>query len=289
VTVEAFDGIQRVEDRIRGYARPAALVAFSGGVDSAVVLALAARTLGHHSVTAITAISPSYPAGELEQAEAVARVIGVQHRTVATDEVANDAYARNDALRCFHCKGELYRVLRRLAAEAVGPDVVILAGANADDATEFRPGLLAAERDGVRNPLLEERIGKPLVRSIARQLGLVVADKPALACLSSRVAYGIRVTPDLLARIDQAEAGLRDLGYRDVRARHLGDALAIQVPAPDIESLLAHPGLPALIGRLHDLGWLHVTIDPEGLRHGSMNAGLKVSPATQRALQRVTV
>src|SRR5439155_19583467 len=161
----------------------------------------------------VTAISPSYPTGELEAARRVAAALGVEHRTIRTHEVEREAYARNDPQRCFHCKTELYATVRHLAAEWKDCDSVVLAGANADDLGDFRPGLRAAERSLVRNPLLEEGVRKPLVRAMARHLGLAVADKPALACLSSRVAFGIRISPALLDRIDRAEHAVRSLGF----------------------------------------------------------------------------
>ena len=213
--------IRDLEDRIGGYG-DRALVAFSGGVDSSVVLALAARSLGQARVEAVTAISPSYPAGELRVAAETASELGVAHRSVRTHEVDREAYARNDELRCYHCKAELYGVLGQIVRTAV-PDTAVLAGANADDLDEFRPGIWAGERAGIHNPLLEASVGKETVRSIARTLGLRVADKPALACLSSRVELGIRISPELLARIDEAEAIVRALGFDVVRVRHRGD------------------------------------------------------------------
>jgi uncharacterized protein (TIGR00268 family) len=185
-------------------------------VDSSVVLALAARSLGADGVVAVTAVSPSYPAGELEAAATVAADLGVLHRVVHTHEVEREAYARNDAVRCYHCKAELYATLSRVVSSAPA-GAVVLAGANADDLGDVRPGLWAGERAGVRNPLLEEGVGKPAVRAIARALRLTVADKPALACLSSRVELGIRITPGLLHRIDRAEGVVRALGFEIVR------------------------------------------------------------------------
>ena len=158
--------IERLEGRIRGYGERA-LVAFSGGVDSSVVLALAARAIGPAQVEAVTAISPSYPAGELQGATETASELGVAHRSVETHEVEREAYARNDELRCYHCKAELYGVLGQIARNAV-PDTAVLAGANADDLDEFRPGIWAGERAGIRNPLLEAAVGK---RRSGRSLG----------------------------------------------------------------------------------------------------------------------
>lgn len=266
--------VRRLEERIGGYGAPHAVVAFSGGVDSSVVLALAARALGRPAVTAVTAVSPSVPAGELEGARCVAASIGVRHRTMPTREVERESYARNDAQRCFHCKTELYTALRRLAAEA-SATTVVLAGANADDAADFRPGLAAADRLRIRNPLLEEGVGKEAVRATARWFGLAVAEKPALACLSSRVAYGIRITPDLLARIDRAERAVRSLGFTAVRVRHLGGTASIEVPGPDVERLRVHPELSGIIASLQALGWDEVVVDPEGYRTGKLNGLLQ--------------
>jgi pyridinium-3,5-biscarboxylic acid mononucleotide sulfurtransferase len=266
---------ERLLDRgtacVRGYGAPRAVVAFSGGVDSSVVLSVAAAALGTDAVAAVTATSPSYPDGELEQARAIAALVGVVHRVVATGEVDREAYARNDIHRCFHCKSELYGVLRKLAATEAGPWTVVLAGANADDASDFRPGLRAADEQGIRNPLLELGIGKPEVRAMARQLDLPVADKPALACLSSRVEFGIRITPELLARIDRAEQAVRALGFDQVRVRHLGDHASIEVPAEEVERLTAHKDLPDIRDRLTGMGWSKVVIDLRGYRSGALN------------------
>lgn len=288
VTAAQVQGTVRcLERRIQSYRAVRAVIAFSGGVDSAVVLALAARALGTSAVTAVTAVSPSYPAGELAQAREVARSLGVEHRTVETGEVKTEGYARNDAMRCFHCKTELYTVLRRLIPSEDSGERVFLAGANADDAGDFRPGLLASRQHAVRNPLLEERIGKSMIRATARLLGITVAEKPALACLSSRVAYGIRVTPALLGRIDQAEQAVRSLGFSSVRVRHFGELATIEVPRSEVPRLLADSGLPELLIRLRSLGWRQITVDRNGLRTGSMNVSLEVSPALKRAMARV--
>ena len=259
--------IRRLEARIAGYAGRA-IVAFSGGVDSSVVLALAARALGPSAVTAVTALSPSYPTGELEQAAQVAADIGVEHRMVQTHEVEREAYARNDEMRCYHCKAELYGVLGAMAA-AASPGTAVLAGANADDLHDLRPGLWAGERAGIRNPLLEERVGKLAARAIARSLGLRVADKPALACLSSRVAPGLRITPDLLGRIDAAERSVRALGFDLVRVRDRGRTASIEVAPEEVARLVGHPELERVLGMIGVLGWVEVTIDPGGYRQGN--------------------
>jgi uncharacterized protein len=258
-----------LDARIRDYG-DRAVVAFSGGVDSSVVLALAARALGTADVLAVTAVSPSYPAGELRAAARVAADLGVPHRVVRTHEVEREAYARNDALRCYQCKAELYATLSRVVSSATA-GAVVLAGANADDLADVRPGLWAGERAGVRNPLLEEGVGKDAVRAIARTLGLAVADKPALACLSSRVEPGIRVTPEVLRRIDRAEGIVRALGFEIVRVRHRGDAATVEVDGGSVERLREHPRLRSALEEIRALGWPRVEIEPEGYRQGGAN------------------
>jgi pyridinium-3,5-biscarboxylic acid mononucleotide sulfurtransferase len=266
VTADPDPVIEDLEARIHGYG-DRALVAFSGGVDSSVVLALAARALGRTQVEAVTAISPSYPADELQVAAETASELGVAHRSVETYEVEREAYVRNDELRCYHCKAELYAVLGQIARSAV-PHTAVLAGANADDLDEFRPGIWAGERAGIRNPLLEASVGKGTVREIARALGLRVSDKPALACLSSRVELGIRVTPELLARIDRAEALVRALEFDVVRVRHRGRVATIEVPPAEVDRILEHRGLGRVLDAIAALGWDHVRVDPAGYRAG---------------------
>jgi len=259
---------EALERRIRSYG-DRALVAFSGGVDSSLVVALAARALGPRSVTAVTAISPSYPAGELEVAVRVAAELRVAHRTVETHEVEREAYVRNDEMRCYHCKAELYATLGAIASSA-GHGIAVLAGANADDLDDFRPGLWAGERAGIRNPLLEERVGKAVVREVARDLGLRVSSKPALACLSSRVELGIRITSDLLARIDAAEREVRALGFDPVRLRHHGDVATIEVEPDQVTRLRAHPQLDRALEAIRSMGWSRVDVDPDGYPRGTV-------------------
>ena len=274
--------LDRVAERIRGYGEPRAVVAFSGGVDSAVVTAVAARALGSRAVTAATAVSPSYPAGELDQARALADAIGGRHRAVRTAEVEREAYARNDADRCFHCKAEVFATLRRLASTEGGEGLVLLSGTNADDALDDRPGLRAAAPFGVRDPLLEEGATKQVVRNMARTLGLTVAEKPALACLSSRVALGIRITPELLARIDRAERAIRSLGFDPVRVRHLGQRASVEVVPTEVERLRVDPRLPEALAEISSLGWPVVVVDPNGYRPGSMGRLLPLATGTAR-------
>lgn len=267
--------LELVVERIAGYGAPSAVVAFSGGVDSATVAAAAARALGAERVTAITAVSPSLPSGELASARSLAATVGVRFEAVDTHEVELEPYARNDARRCFHCKVELYGALERSVGPASGRlDAALLNGTNADDAGDFRPGLLAARPFGVRSPLLEEGIGKDGVRAVARALGLEVADRPAMACLSSRVAFGVTITPELLARVDEAERRVRSLGFDVVRVRHLGEAARVEVAPDDVARLLDDPRLDELVAGLRAMGWDDVAVDPAGYRAGAMNATL---------------
>src|ERR1700693_96669 len=278
----------RVEQRSRSYRPRGSIVAFSGGVDSSVVLALAVRALGRAAVRAVTALSPSYPDGELELARAATRRLGVCHETVTPHEVEKASYAQTDPLRCLYCKLELYSFLRKLAPLA-GSGEVMLAGANLEDTADFRPGLLADRRYCVRHPLLEERIGKAAVPAMARQLGVAGAKKPALACLSSRVAYGGRITPEILHRIDRAEQLVRARGFPSVRVRHFGTTATIEIPRQDTRRLAADPELPDLLAALERLGWRQVSVDQNGLRSGGMNAAIRITPTLRRSMERLKV
>ncbi|MEX1046031.1 MAG: ATP-dependent sacrificial sulfur transferase LarE [Actinomycetota bacterium] len=245
-----------------------AVVAYSGGTDSTLVAAMAARALGERAV-AVTAVSPSLPPGELEDAKRVAELIGIRHRAVRTHETNKEAYLANGIERCYHCKTELYDVLARVAEEREFPAVV--SGANLDDLGDFRPGLRAAEEHGVRHPLVEAGFTKSDVRNAARSLGIPTWDKPASACLSSRVAFGVRITVDELSKVGRAERVLKDLGFRQVRVRVHGDLVRVEVE-PDEVSRLADPGVrDRVVGELKLLGYRFVTLDLEGFRSGSMN------------------
>lgn len=244
-------------------------VAFSGGVDSAVVAKAAHLALGEQAC-AVTADSPSVPRSEIAQAEELARVIGIRHRLVSTDEFSNPDYVRNDGTRCYYCKDELYDTIAALADLG---DAVLCSGANLDDLGDYRPGLTAAAEHGVRHPLQEAGFTKADVRELARAWGLPVWDKPASPCLSSRLAPGVAVTPERTGRVEQAEAYLRTLGLREFRVRlHDGELARIEVPPVEI-SRLADPAFrDELLRRFKELGFRFVTLDLEGFRSGSMNA-----------------
>jgi uncharacterized protein len=244
------------------------LVAFSGGTDSAFVVAAAARALGPGHVVAATAVSPSLPEPELAAAAAFAADLGVRHVTPRTDELSRDGYRANAGDRCWFCKAELLDVLRPVAA-SFGIDTVAT-GTNADDAVAgFRPGIRAAAERGAATPLLDAGLTKADVRAASREWGLVTWDKPAAACLASRVAYGIEVTPERLARVERAERAVRaglaaaSLPVRDLRVRDLGDVARLEVDADLVDAVVAS-GVAAGVE-----GFADVAV--AAFRSGSMN------------------
>ena len=239
------------------------LVAFSGGVDSAVVAQAAYIALGENA-TAITADSPSVARRELADAQRIAEQIAIQHRIIATDEFANADYARNDGSRCYYCKDELYGRIFALA------DAVVVSGANVDDAGDFRPGLTAAAEHGVRHPLQEAGLKKNEVRELARHWGLDVWDKPASPCLSSRIAPGVAATPERTARIEAAETVLHQMGLRECRVRlHEGELARIEVPLDEVAEIAG--ARETINKKLKELGFRYVTLDLGGFRSGSLN------------------
>ena len=243
-----------------------AIVAFSGGVDSSLVAAVAARALGERAL-AVTAVSPALAAGELSGAQGVAEAIGIAHRTITTDELARPDYRRNDRFRCYHCKTELYERLIGLA-DAEGY-AAVLSGANADDVGDWRPGLRAAAEHGVHHPLLEAGVGKQQVRALARALRIPSAEKPASPCLASRLPYGTRVTPDALARIDRAEQGVRSLGFREFRVRHHGPLGRLEVGAEELDRALADRD--SVLDAVIRAGYARAEISRRPFRSGSLN------------------
>jgi pyridinium-3,5-biscarboxylic acid mononucleotide sulfurtransferase len=256
-----------------------AIVAFSGGVDSSVVAAIAARALGAGAV-AMTAVSPSVATGELEGARRVAASIGIAHETVTTDELSREGYRRNGPDRCYHCKSELYDALAAHAAQRGYASV--LSGANADDQGDWRPGLRAAAEHGVRHPLLDVRAGKAQVRALARRLELPSAEKPASPCLASRVPYGTPVDPAILARIDRAERAVRALGFAILRVRHHGDLGKLELPADDLPRALDPEGRAAIVAAIRGAGYARAAIDLEPFRSGSLNGVLGIRRAPGR-------
>lgn len=245
------------------------VIAFSGGVDSTVLLAVAAQTLGPDNVLAAMGRSPSVPEAELAFAEAFARDQNVELVWISTTEFDNPNYTDNPADRCYFCKEDLYGHLAPLAdARALN---AVANGANADDLQDYRPGLRAAAERSVVSPLSDAGLSKADVREIARDLGLSVADKPASPCLSSRIPYGDEVTPAKLRQIDQAETFLRELGFLECRVRHHGQVARIEVHADAVERLIDAAVRERVVERLRSLGFLHVAVDLQGFRSGSLN------------------
>lgn len=261
------DRVAEIESLIRPLG--SALVAFSGGVDSSLVAALAARALGT-SALGVTAVSPALATGELDGARNVARAIGIAHETITTDELSRREYRRNDKDRCYHCKTELYERLARLA-ESRG-FAAVLSGANADDTGDWRPGLRAAAERGVRHPLLEAGVGKDEVRELARALGVPSAEKPASPCLASRIPYGTAVTPTILAQVDRAERALKELGFSILRVRHYGELGRVEFAADDLVRALA--ARSAVEGALKSAGYARVQIDERPFRSGTLSRAL---------------
>ena len=258
---------ERLLKILRGYGRLA--VAYSGGVDSAVVAKAARVALGDAAI-AVTAVSDSLAAGELEEATDLARRIGIEHRVIRTEEFADPNYVRNASDRCYFCKSELYGRLEGLMG-TLGVDA-IASGANMDDQGDHRPGMRAAGEHGVRHPLQEAGLTKEHVRELARAWDLPTWDKPATPCLSSRIAYGESVTPERVRMVDAAEGWLRRQGFRLLRVRyHKGDMARIEVPLDEL-GRFAEPDLRAsLIPVFRELGFKFVTLDLEGFRSGSLN------------------
>jgi uncharacterized protein len=250
-------------------------VAFSAGVDSTVV-AQAARLACGDDALAVTGASPSLAAGELDLARQLAAQIGIRHVVIETQEFAAPGYQRNAGDRCYYCKSELYENLEGLASQ-LGVDTIVN-GANLDDLGDYRPGMEAAREHAVRSPLVEAELTKTDVRELARAWGLAVWDKPASPCLSSRIAYGVEVTPERVRRIDDAEQFLRsELGLRELRVRLEANELArIEVPL-DALPQIAEPGRrQRIVTRFSELGFRYVTLDLAGFRSGSLNAALPV-------------
>jgi len=245
-------------------------VAFSAGVDSALLLKLAVETLGPRSVVAVTGRSDSLAQAELEEAGRLCAQLGVEHMVLDTREFDDPNYTANPKDRCYFCKTALYKQLERLVADrGLG---AMLSGTNADDLGDFRPGIRAGQEHEVRSPLAEAGITKAEVRELSRRFGLPTHDKPASPCLSSRIPYGETVTREKLRMIEQAEVFLRrQFGIGECRVRHHGDLARIEVPRPLI-AVLADPHNAAQIERhLRSLGYKYVTLDLRGFRSGSLN------------------
>lgn len=257
-------------DRLKSLLREMqlAVLAYSGGVDSSLLLRAASEVLGPHLI-AVTAVSETYPPLELAAAKEFASSLGVTHRILRTEELGMEEFARNSPERCYFCKRELFGKLRQIAdTEGIQ---FILDGSNTDDLKDHRPGRRAAQEFSVRSPLMEAGLSKSEVRELAHALNLSVWDKPSLACLSSRIPYGTRITPEILQTIQTAEDHLRVLGFRQVRVRHHGDTARIEIDPEDFGRLLSGDMARRITSGLKQSGFTYVCLDLEGYRTGSMN------------------
>ncbi len=266
----AEEKLERLREGLRGLG--SVLVCYSGGLDSAFVLAVAHAELGERAV-GMTAVSPSLPESEKQDAERIARKIGAQHRFVDSNEIARPGYVANEPDRCFHCKSELYEIAEQ--KRSLWGLAHVANGTNLDDLGDYRPGLEAAKNAAVKSPLVEAGMTKAEVRQAARLIGMDVWDKPASACLSSRIPYGTSVTADRLKQIGGLEAALRALGFRQLRVRWHDTVARIEIDLGELEGLL-RPGVREEIVRLGKVhGFAYVTVDLAGYRQGSHNEVLQ--------------
>lgn len=253
------------------------LVAYSGGVDSTFLAYVATDVLGERAL-AVTAASETFPAFEREEAVRFAGELGLRHEVIETSEIAIAGFAENPPDRCYHCKSELFGKLTRLAARR--GLAFVADGTNADDLGDYRPGRRAIKELGVRSPLLEAGFTKADIRAASRRAGLPTAEKPSYACLASRFPYGERITPEGLAKVDAAEAALREMGFARVRVRHHGDVARIEFDPREMPAAFA--ARAKIVEALRRAGFKYVALDLEGYRTGSMN---EVLPAKDIAAE----
>ena len=269
--------LNALEDRLRSLG--SLMVAYSGGVDSAFLAAVAHRVLGDQML-AVLADSPSLARRDMEQARAFAETHGIPLRIIRTEELDNPEYQRNDASRCFHCKMELFESMKKLGAELGFTNIAY--GMNADDRGDYRPGQRAAEEHEVLAPLADVNLTKQEIRCLAKDAGYTLWDRPAAPCLSSRVEYGRTVTREVLEQIERGEDSLRQLGFREFRVRHHGEIARVEISRPEMVRALTMEMMDAISAELRKAGFKYVTLDCTGFRSGSLNAVLPAEVLMRR-------
>jgi len=262
---------EMLKDRLREYGR--VLIAYSGGVDSTFLLKAALDVLGKDNVLAVTARSSTYPERELEFAENTAKILGATHIVIESEELDIEEFVENPLNRCYFCKRELFTKLRDIAEKR--GIFHILDGSNSDDLSDFRPGMKALSELGIRSPLMECGLTKAEIRSLSQILGLPTWNKPSFACLSSRFPYGHRIDRDRLKMIDRAEQYLLDHGFREVRVRVYDKMARIEVNRDEIKRFLEDGLREDVVNKFKEIGFVHISLDLEGYRTGSMNEGLE--------------
>jgi len=277
ISKSAAQKLALLETRLRQLGR--LMVAYSGGVDSAFLAATAHRVLGDQ-VLAVLADSASLARRDLEQACAFAFTHGISLQVIATEELDNPDYAKNDANRCFHCKDELFTTMK-LLGERLGYNAIAY-GLNADDTRDYRPGQRAAQQHEVLAPLAEAGLTKAEVRVLSKAAGYALWDRPAAPCLSSRVEYGRKVTREVLEQVENAEESMRQLGFREFRVRHHGELARVEIARNELSRALNMEMLDAITAALKHVGYQYVTLDTAGFRSGSLNAILPVDVLARR-------
>jgi uncharacterized protein len=247
------------------------LIAYSGGTDSTFLLKICQDTLKER-VLAVTAKSPTYPSSELAGAIEIAKSLSVRHCIIETKELENPSFVANPPDRCYHCKLELFHRLNQIATEEGIRNVVD--GSNYDDLNDYRPGMRAAAELGVHHPLQEAQLTKDEIRALSKEMGLSTWNKPALACLASRFPYGMPITRESLAKVEEGEAFLHSLGIGQLRLRHHDRTARIEVEPQDMRLLFEEQNRPQIIARFKELGYLYITLDLAGYRSGSLNEGI---------------